>query len=337
MRVPRLSNLLQQTQQRLWTKDHWERKREQQRRKRAQQHVEKMTEQTQLKVQEGQSRLLREKMYPVTRLHDRRWDSSRWHPNLRIVLEKTAEQYRSIIVPSWQDLSRYELLQPTLASSRGASVRAKQWQEMGGEGGATGTSLLWPVAGAVACALIGAAVYLNPETRVVPIYVLAGGGALIGALLGYALARSQGAGFYVGQMLVVVNERASVVHPEQVTAQAEAWITKTLLHWRTADWRYRLGRPYLWLMLTEGERIMDHLNGSEDYITLDSDPYRSNDLAVYGQRNLNRMVSTNANTYKQYDDSIKDPPKSTWEAMMPKLTSVGIILVCVLLLLYGGD
>ena len=89
-------------------------------------------------------------------------------------------------------------------------------------------------------------------------------------------------------MLVVANERRSPIRRQLVTGQSRAWIPKALLFWRSHEWRYNNGRPYLWLMLPATKRIEETLKTTLDYLQLPNDPYRAKDAAVYAQRSWNR-------------------------------------------------
>ena len=302
--------------------------------------VAAVTESSYLDVRPMEGSPIAAGLSPISLVHSPKWAATRWSRRLWEILTQTAEAYRSTLVESWLDLTRYNLLQPGALSTearKGAKVRAQQWARMGGEEHTAVPPVIWPVIGAAAAALVGGLIGLNPETRIVPIPALIGGGAFLGAVSGYLYGQTRTTGFTAGMMRIIVNERASRIHPEVVTNQVEIWVPKSLVQWRSHEWREKDGQPYLMLMLPYGEFLQDHLTGTEDYLTLPNDPHRARNMAIYGQRTIGRMVGENAGTWATVDKNIKDQQKSEWNALMPKIAALVVIGLCVLLILYGGD
>ena len=158
--------------------------------------------------------------------------------------------------------------------------------------------------------------------------------APIGGTVGHYY-KAMGGGFHDGMMLVIVNERRSVIRTQMVTGQVEAWIPKALLFWRANDWRYRSGKPYLWLMLPYGDRIQDKLKGTLDYLRLPNDPHRAKDAAVYAQRSWNRMISDSALDFMDIDKGETDDNRL--KEYLPWLSAVGIVGTGILLVLLTGQ
>ncbi len=188
-------------------------------------------------------------------------------------------------------------------------------------------------AGAVAGLVIGAILGLAvpADLLIISPAVLAGlAGIPVGGYLAHLLG-SQGA-YHEGMMLVVVNERRSIITPEMVTGQAEAWIPKALLAWRAHEWRYTEGRPYMWLQLRPGEQIHDRLKSTLDYLLLRNDLYRATDAAVYALRSWNRMISDCALDFAQVDEG-EDADGGPLKDLLPFLLAGGIVLAGILLVI----
>ncbi len=264
------------------------------------------------------------------------FSTSPWSPTLSLIISKTPERHRSIILESYRDLSKYNLLQP-VRSSNGINVRARQWRAMGGRRRG-GDSYLWTLSGAGLGAVIGTVFSLNPYLQGIPAtaVVLSVLGLVGGGIAGHLLNRAVDSGFPVGMVRVIVNERASVIRKAMVTDQAEAWIPKSLLAWRAHDWRYRGGQPYLWLMLPYGSYLHECITGSDSYLTLANDTWRARDEAVYSQKSLNRMLSDNALDYGDVDKGIAETPKHPLMEILPRFIPVvevigGVLVVIIAL------
>ena len=244
-----------------------------------------------------------------------------------------------IFLEAVSDLWRYNLLQPALAvaSRDGVAARRRQWHRMtGGRAGRPNHHLV--VAGAAVGLVVGAILGLAIPADVLPIIsppVLTGlAGIPIGGYLAH-LFGSQGA-YHEGMMLVVVNERRSIITPEMVTGQVEAWIPKALLAWRAHEWRYTEGRPYMWLQLPPGEQIHARLKSTLDYLLLPNDLYRAKDAAVYALRSWNRMISDCALDCADVDEG-EDAAGGPLKELMPFLVAGCIVLAGILLVLLTMD
>ena len=195
------------------------------------------------------------------------------------------------------DLDRFNLLQPNpnQAMGPGSQARSRQWDRIAG-GQAAKMSFGFIAIGLSVGAVVGAAIGLQvppvaetiPQAPLALALVLAPLGGYAGHVLGGLNAYQQ------GQMLVVANERRSPIRPEMVTGQVEAWVPKALLAWRSHEWRYSDGKPYLWVQLQARQRIQEVLTGTLDYLLLQNDLHRAKDAAIYAQRSWNRMISDNA-------------------------------------------
>ena len=237
------------------------------------------------------------------------------------------------------DLETYNLLQPNQAMSmrQGVEARRRQWNQMAG-GQAGKPDYRWIGAGLVGGLLTGAiASLVVPPVPSVPVpmslllaLLLAPAGGYVGHLL------SNTGAYSVGMMLVIVNERRSVIRPEMVSGQVEAWIPKALLAWRSHEWRYKNGRPYLWLQLPTGQRIQDVLKTTLDYLFLPNDLLRAHDAAVYARRSWNRMISDNALDFADVDKGDRDAADRLKE-LLPYLMAAGIILGGILLVIMTSD
>ena len=214
-----------------------------------------------------------------------------------------AAERRSTFLEALADLERFNLLQPPQPGQMqaGVAARNRQWAKMRGGVGETGANLMFLAAGAGGGALFGVfvAVAIPPVFLISPFVIGGLIGAAIGGFLGYAL---KGMNKYEqGMLRAIVNERLSPIRPEMVTGQVEAWIPKALLSWRSHEWRYIGGKPYLWFHLPVGTRIQGTLKGTLDYLMLPNDLYRARDAAVYAQRNWNRRISNAALDYADVD------------------------------------
>ena len=136
-------------------------------------------------------------------------------------------------------------------------------------------------------------------------------------------------------MLVVVNERRSIIRREMVTGQVEVWIPKALLFWRSHDWRYLNGKPYLWLQLPYGTRIQNTLKSTLDYLRLPNDPHRAKDAAVYARRSWNRMISDSALDFADIDKGETDD--SRVKELLPWISAGSFLSAGVLLVLLTGQ
>ena len=189
-----------------------------------------------------------------------------------------------------------------MTTGKGAEARRRQWNAVaGGRAGRPNLAFVagGVVAGAIAGAIFGQLDLPLPEafpTSLALAALLAPAGGYGGHMF------SSSNAFQQGMMLVHVNERRSVIRPEMVTGQAEAWVPKALLAWRAHEWRYQDGRPYMWLQLAPGDRIEEQLHGTADYLFLANDLHRAKDAAVYAQRSWNRKISDSALDYADVDE-----------------------------------
>ena len=210
---------------------------------------------------------------------------------------------RDLWLDSFNNLWTYNLLQPDQALQRGAEVRRREWRRWtGGKGG----GLKWHYIGAGAAAGFVAGLVLglalpDPAYPGLPLELLAGLlGAPVGGYGGHVMSRT--GSYHDAMILIVANERRSRIRKHMVTAQTRAWVPKTLVAFRSQDWRYAGGRPYMWLMLPYGVRIHEAIRGTASYLSLPDDFYRAKDAAVYAQRAWNRMVSDNGDDYAALDE-----------------------------------
>ena len=251
------------------------------------------------------------------------------------ILDHTPEHQQNTVMEAFVDLRLHNLLQPNRALGPGVSKRQKQWENIVG-GKTKGLNFTMIGLGGVAGMLSGLVMGLIPELRTLlpiaihPSIILAVVAAAAGGYGGNYFSRT--GSYHDSMMLVIANERWSVIRPELVTAQAEIWIPKALLAWRAHDWRYKEGRPYLWVHLTLGERIQDTLHHSTDYLLLQNDNYRAGDAAVYAQRSLNRMISDSALDYAEIE-SDSDAEANKLAELMPWFSAMGIVLGGILLVM----
>ena len=245
--------------------------------------------------------------------------------------------HRSTILEAFTDIDNYNLLQPTQAVGAGVQARRRQWNHIAG--GQAGKANLWWIglglaAGAVAGLIAGLQVPSPPLTIEIPMSpALALALAPVGGYIGHLLSGS--GAYHQGMMQVIVNERRSLIRPEMVTGQVEAWIPKALLFWRSHEWRYRDGRPYLWLQLTAGKRIPE-LKTTLDYLFLGNDLYRAKDAAVYAQRSWNRMISDSALDFADVDEGDTEGDNRLKE-LLPYFLAGGIVLGGILLVIMTAD
>ena len=236
-----------------------------------------------------------------------------------------SEDHHSTVLEAFEDLGRFNLLQPNQAMTGGKGVQARrrQWNRMAG-GREGRPNPVWIGAGLAFGAVGGliASLQVPAFSEYVPMpLLLAAVLAPVGGYVGHIFS-SSGA-YHQGMMLVVANERRSLIRPEMVTGQVEAWIPKALLSWRSHEWRYRDGRPYLWLQLPGGQRIEEELRGTLDYLRLPNDLHRAKDAAVYAQRSWNRMISDTALDFADVDEG-DDGSDSWWKDFVPFMIAGGI-------------
>ena len=242
----------------------------------------------------------------------------------------TSEDHRPIVLEAYQDLGRYNLLQPNQAFGKGVGARCKQWNRIAG-GRAGKLNHMWLGLGIVAGAVSGliAGLQIPPVTDAVPMSILLA--AALAPVGGYGAHLLSATGSYhQGMMLVIVNERRSRIRPEMVTGQVEAWIPKALLSWRSHEWRYQDGKPYLWLQLPITWRIEKTLRSTRDYLLLPNDLFRAKDSAVYAQRSYNRMLSDNALDYADVEEG-DTSGDSRLKEVLPYLTPAAILIGGILL------
>ena len=266
------------------------------------------------------------------------WDPA-WRETLAEVMPVVPEDNRQTFLEAVVDLANYNLLQPPPPGKPvpgGGAARRRQWHQIAG-GQAGKLDVAWIGIGVVGGAIAGLILGLQapPVTEGVSMSLVLGILlAPIGGTVGHVM-KSKGGGFHDGMMQVIVNERRSVIRTEMVTGQVEAWIPKALLFWRSNDWRYRSGKPYLWLMLPYGERIQNSLKSTLDYLRLPNDPHRAKDAAVYAQRSWNRMLSDNALDFADIDKA--ETGDNRLKEYLPWLSAVGIVGTGILLVLLTGQ
>ena len=242
------------------------------------------------------------------------------------------------------------MLQPKGAPIKGVNARRRQWNAVsGGRAGQTNVGIIGVglAAGVIAGLVIGLQADPLDVTAVidwldVPLAMdtlslalpLALAMGPVGAYAGHMLSAS--GTFQQGMMQVIVNERRSVIRPQMVTGQVEAWIPKALLSWRSHEWRYRAGKPYLWLQLELGKRIEHELKGTLDYLLLRNDLFEAQDSAIYAQRSMNRMISASAEDYAEVEQEEEDG-YSRIAKLAPFLLAAGLLLsgVIVFILMSG--
>ena len=216
------------------------------------------------------------------------------------IVAQVPESHRPTFAEALYNLTKYNLLQPDLAraSGKGTEVRSQEWGRIAGR--KTGS---WPtlyVAGGLALGVLGGFIMSTQWWMWLSFAICVPVG------LAFAVWLSRVGSYEESMMRVVVNERFSRITPAKATAQAEAWVPKALLAWRSHEWRYRNGQPYLWTMLPHSTRIHAELISTIDYLDWPADPYRAKDVAVYEQRSINRMLSENAAQYAAVDADVGD-------------------------------
>ena len=257
-----------------------------------------------------------------------------------------SQDHRTTILEAFANLDRYNLLQPNQAVGKGVQARRRQWNVIAG-GRAGQANLGWIGVGVAAGAVTGLIVGLQaPPVDVTGLLAWLDVPQItervnlglplalaLGPTGGYAahLFRASGA-YYQGMMQAIVNERRSLIRPEMVTGQVEVWIPKALLSWRSHEWRYREGRPYIWLQLPGGKRIENELKTTRDYLLLPNDLHRAKSAALYAQRNFNRMISDSAEDYADVDEG-EDAGDSRLNELLPFLFAIAIVLGGILLVI----
>ena len=253
-------------------------------------------------------------------------------------MPRLSPDHRPTFLEAFEDLGRYNLLQPEQAMSnrQGVGARRRQWRETaGGKEGQANYLLIG--GGAVVGLVVGAILGMAIPTDVIsggP--VLAGlAGIPIGGYLAHMMLRSTDA-YREGMMQVIVNERRSIIRPQMVTGQVEIWIPKILLAWRAHEWRYTEGRPYMWLQLPDGRQIHNELKSTLDYLLLPNDLHRAQDAAVYAQRSVNRMISDNALDYADVDEG-EEGGEDRMKEILPFLLAGVIVVAGILLVILTLD
>ena len=258
---------------------------------------------------------------------------------LQAIMPQVPAQHRPVMAEALADLGQYNCLQPYQANQKGVAKRRRQWNRIAGRLKEK-PNILWVLVGACGGLVVGLMVGLQIPTEDFPIPE----GTPLWLIMGGLLATAGGVGghfigasgaFHQGMMLVVVNERRSVIRPEIVTGQVEVWIPKVLLAWRAHDWRYRNGKPYLWLMLPIGKRIKDELRSTLDYLRLPNDDYRAQDAAIYAQRSWNRMISDSALDFADIDAG-DDGTNNSLKEFAPYLLAAGIVLGGIILVIMNS-
>ena len=128
-------------------------------------------------------------------------------------------------------------------------------------------------------------------------------------------------GFTGGMMQVYLQERLSPINYTMATKHAWIWVPKALLHFRSHEWRYHAGQPYMWLMLPHRAQLSPETARTPVVLLLPNDPYRSKSSAVYAQRGLNRLVSEDAELFQKAKEAKLNPEsKAEWlSKLLPHL------------------
>ena len=262
---------------------------------------------------------------------------SRWnqtvHAARAVLTAHIPERHRSVYAECLADLEEYDMLQPTQATMNRTRVkeRMRQWRAVQkGEGGVDGRAL-WPIWGAALGLVVTFQFYgqLHPVVAI-PL-------APAGALIGWAM--SQNREFTRCMIKVVLNERLSPITPEVVTATTEFWIPKLLVAFRADEWQRDQdgGLPYLLLYLPDEKELHQSILYPYQVITLPSDPFKGKSDALYGRRNLNRMVGKNAKACREAEEEQLRGPEETGLLQSENLVwllAAGIAICGVLAILF---
>ena len=231
---------------------------------------------------------------------------SYWHPGVSAIINHHLEGDRQVVLAACTDLYKYPMMYPK-NFMKGASQREQQFNRIGG---ATRKrdAFKWMLWGAGIGALVGVGIFTN-WVFLFHLYIGGALGSAAGAWTGSYLANLGDTPFTRGMMRVFVNERASPITKAYATAQVQIWVPKVLMAHRRNQWLYKDGKPFLWLMLTYGQRINDRLFETLDYLALPNDPHFASNEAVYGRRNIDHMVSNNAADFGDVDKGTGETPE----------------------------
>lgn len=222
------------------------------------------------------------------------------------ILERMPTSQHQAIAEALDDLDAHSTLHPSTAQPQSLARRRAQWDHIrGGRSVGTRWLALAPVALFGAFAGWLGVVALKGDAPMLAQYPVEWAGALAGLIFFFLVGRTvtRSAGFDHGMVLVIANERESVIQREKVTGQVRVWVPKALLAWRYADWlRDGDDKPYLWLHLPFGERIEDTIRTTLDVLTLPKDEFTARDAAVYTQRTVNRTLSDSALDHAAADE-----------------------------------
>ena len=224
------------------------------------------------------------------------------NPLLDQILPRIPNDRLDVFLEAVADLTLFDLMQPSKArgNTKGVQARQRQWRSMSG-----GLLRNYLIAGLGAA--VGLCVGIGLTFTPLPFFLDNGIGyavlALAGAAGGGWFAHKYGspAGYMDCMMQLFATERESVIRPQMGTGQIEIWVPKALAAWRAHDWRYRNGKPFLWLQLAQGERVHDKNRTTMDYLVMDVDDHRSEDASLYSRRTVNRMVSDEGVKLAEYD------------------------------------
>ena len=261
------------------------------------------------------------------------------NPELRVIVKRALVQvplaHRDLFLTAVADLDRIQLLQPPQPGKdwQSVSLRRQQWRSMAG-GRAGEANIWWVLSGATVGSITGAILGIPVPEFTAP-FPMAATLALVGIPLGGYTAHmlKEGQGFHDGMVQVIVNERLSLIRPEKVTAQVRLWVPKTLLAFRAHDWRYdKFGRPYLWLMVPDQQRILMAVVNTISVLLLPNDPHRASDAAIYAQRTRNRQVSDSAMDHAEADEGEPEEPNRFMETL-PYLSPAAIVLGGILMVI----
>lgn len=256
----------------------------------------------------------------------------------------TPEQW-PVFAEAMCDVHEYNLVQSDQATAnpKGVAAHRAQWSSIQG-GRASKFNIGFIAGGAVIAGICGAIIgpamvgsFLAGEEGSLFTPQLIGLSAIVAAAVGgYAghMLSGQG-GFHDAMMQVIVNERSTKITPQRVTGQARAWLPKAVLSWRAHEWRYKDGRPYLWLHTPLGTEIHEMLRLPTDYLFLANDRYQAQDAALYDQRSWNRIISEAALDHSEVDEG-EDAGKDGILGFMPFISAGAIVVIALLLVLLTG-
>ena len=257
---------------------------------------------------------------------------SRWHPEVPRLLAAVGDaipaELRPVVVESFIAARHARCLEPP-GDRAALSNISRLWKEVSrraGQGVSPARYVLGGAVGLAAGLIIGYGTAVS--TPAVPTESgVIGAGALFAALGAAAAHYVQGGigGFANSMLLLVINERRSVVRKGMVTDQVEFWAPKAMMLHRQSEWRRdRKGTTYMWLRLPYRERLQASVHNMIDAVSLPDDAHHMLDAAGKGQRVIDRKLAKNAQDFGHLDDG--EPEKKTLEELLPHLAGIGLII-----------